>query len=1077
MNTKKTMLTGLASAALAAAAFVPMSAKAGDIYSISSEWGDAMSYRTDSTDCSANPLTVGEHATFVIRLFDGGVQDNAMLRNQNRSWVLKYKGAGSVTLAELSGALPKIGVIVSGTLKFADIVDVTPTQKYEANLTDVICRYTVEGGDIALPLGLANASGKEIGEDDYSASYYFMNPYGWWAIEDPDGNEVDLSFGNPSTPVAKPAQSNSANLSAPEDCIYIRTVDFDGEYDTTATPVYWRRVYSGMTTTKTSRPTVYIPGGNNTNAVTVLYLWVEDTNCVSLVDATQSYSGTVKREGVNVDLSCPVQKITIDKGQTNFPFRLQGQTAGLSTQVYLAATPGYRTYSTGDIITNFVTRTVYCEAAPDPFISVTFGREDETEGEIEATTNHIKSAATMYVRLSKAYTDDIWVDIGPQVVGNATFDVFEEKVIGVTSPLDLSYNATFTNRIVKVPAGQTQVPFFVFALGATAETAAYEGGITFTPTLADASFPDAAAVAAARTFFNGEFVSSRLRVTDQAPVILSPEDGRSYSGWVAQSDQLVSIKINDNYRDLLSNSTYTVTWSYGNGAVDTFTLAPTNKLLNVTVKYPTKGDFSSTVTVTDQNGNVSNEINLNVTVLAPKTVSANLYDSTAQAVKNERLTYAEGEKPLLKFELSQPHTADLYAYLVPLNEASSNMVYSAAFEGGVVIPANATLSTPVSFNLNFLDGGDAAANIQFGIMLRDSDRFDGGGEITGVYTPETLYLNVTNITPVVSGVEINNGPVANGETFESMISSGVPTKFDAVLSDPAVNDVTNGLITCWTIRDGLEGHYIYKKIYVTNDTVNASCKYTFATGGQKQLVTVKAQDKDMVATGEWGPEYSFYVNVDQPPYVTVITSNADRHYAEDSKNGYIMAALSTPASEDLVIELTTARQGIDGILTLMTNLVTVAAGDTLGVPQNIRFSDLDGTVDTEASGFLVTARVITTTSNAYDQAWCDYYRPGSEYVFIDNVAPVIAKPAESAITNKVTLNSEKTFAWSIKDIAEDLTNGLSVTWTSSAGATTEFTGPDVATGVFTNKFVSEGPQSVTLYVVDKDGGEQTLTYF
>ena len=616
MNKRNTMLEGLASAAFAAAAFAAtavMPVRAGDIYSIEPVWGDEMSYRTSTDDCSSNPLTRGEQATFIFRLYDSGVQVDPTARNASRSWKLKYKGTGSVTLAELSGATPKIGVYVSGTLKYADIVDVSPTQggggTYALNFTDIKCRYTVQGGDIALPLTLADAAGQEVGAEDSSASYYFLNTYNWWAIEDDDGNAVTLSFGqeNVTGLSGKPQAKRNYSLASIDDSIYIRAVDFDDLYDTSSTPVYWRRVYEGMTATTTDRPSVYVPGGNATNETTTLYLWVEDTNCVRLVDATLKYTGTVKRGGTNVDLEFPVQRITLERAQTNLTFLLQGVTAGTSAQVFLAATPGYRLNATGDIITNFVTRTVYCETAPDPFISITFAK-DETEAEVQATTNYQKSAVTMYVKLSKPYTSDLLVDLNPTVVGDATFDVFANNVIGI-SPKDNNYNSTFTYSTIKVPAGETQVPFYVYALGATAKTAAYEGGITFTPTISDT---------AAQAFFNGDYVFSRLRVTDQAPQI---ESYNVPPGLVAQSEQKVTIDLNDNYRDLLADSTYTVTWSYGDGTVEDFTLAPTNRALVITVKYPSKGAFTTTFTVADQNGNSSEKISFNVDVLPPRSVT------------------------------------------------------------------------------------------------------------------------------------------------------------------------------------------------------------------------------------------------------------------------------------------------------------------------------------------------------------------------------------------------------------------------------------------------------------------------
>ena len=332
------------------------------------------------------------------------------------------------------------------------------------------------------------------------------------------------------------------------------------------------------------------------------------------------------------------------------------------------------------------------------------------------------------------------------------------------------------------------------------------------------------------------------------------------------------------------------------------------------------------------------------------------------------------------------------------------------------------------------------------------------------------------IQPSIASVQVNGTPVADGEISQSFVAAGVPVKFDAVISGPDQNGIANGVVTCWTVRDGMAGHYVYKKFYTTNYSAKASCKYTFAVSGERSLVTVKVQDKNMAATGEWSPELAFYVDVEPPPSVAIVTSRTDRHYAEDSTDGYVNVRLSTPASADLMIEIVAARRGSDGVLALATNVVTVTAGEIYGVPQSIFFTDLDGTADSRADGFLITASVTTGRLNEYGVPWNEYYRPGSEYVYIDNVAPVIMKPAVSVITNKAALNSQMTFPWSIKDIAEDLTNGLTVTWTSSGGTQTTFTGPDVSTGVYTNTFNSLGDHQVIMLVEDKDGGQATRTW-
>ncbi len=1072
MNKRNTMLTGLTSAALATAVFVAtaaMSARAGDIYSIFPVWGDETSGRTDTTDCSQRPLGIGEQATFVIRLYNYGVQSNPTERNQGRNWKIKPTAslialvadqADPEALVDLYAQL-KIGVYVNGMLKYADIVEIGPTPGAVGNFTDIKCRYTIESGDVALPLRLANSTGEEICDENASVSYLLSDPLGGlWTIQDDAGHDVDLSFA-PEVVVGVPKPTETAernySLASPDNSIFIRTFDLDGR----VTDDPWRSIPQG----EVASATALIPGGNANPQAVNLYAWVDDTSSVTLKGADS--------EGY--------LQVTLDAGQTNAVFALEGVAQGTTTKVYLGASKGYKYNKVGNITTNFVTRIVTCGAPLDPHIDITFDEDRAIDTyEAVATTNSTKSPMTMWVTLSKPYTSDLWVDLNPTVVDNTAVDVFDALVLGISntqSDNPGTYNGTQRDGRVRVAAGETKAKFYVYALGATEDTLPGKGGIRFTPSVSDT---------AAQAFFNGDNRSSTLFLSDQAPIIeIIPPPGAD-EGIEAQTEVTYSIRVEDNYRDISSpDSAYVVTWLNGDGSPEkTFTLVPTGKVLKVTVQYPTPNmdpGWGSTVIVADQNHNEATATT-RVRVAAPKTIKAVLYDTSKEpAVPYGRQTFYEDETPMptLKFELSKAAGERLYAFLVPLNEASSNLVEltsSPGFATGVEIRGDQVSSGDMKFKLKFLDGGEDAADIAFGIMLRSASQIDQGEDRSGLYVVEPLYLNVTNVAPVVTSVSINGGFIEDGGTYDSKVSSGVPTAFNASTMDVKA-DRDAGIEMWWHIRDGSEGHYFYTDLYVTNFGESATCSYTFGTGGETQIVQLRVRDKDMVGNNEWGPWYTFNVEVDEPPYVSVINANADRHYAENSKDGYVQVVLSTPASAALTVELEAVRQGIDGKLLFVTNYVTIDAGRTMGTPQNVRFADLDGTPDSKASGFLVTARVITDTLNAYNQPWSEYYRAGSEYVYIDNVAPVISRPGESSVTNKVTLNSEKVFNWDVKDIAEDLTNGLTVTWTSSGGEQTTFTGPDVATGSYTNTFTSEGPLQVSVLVEDKDGGQATRTWY
>ena len=110
-------------------------------------------YRT-----SADPLTGGEFY-FVVRLLNSGYSTSSEPTNP---WTLQYVGAGSEAV-DWEMRPPKIGIVVSGQTREAKIVAVAPDSTYNyyaktpytTYYTDVICSYTIEPGDFAMPVLLA----------------------------------------------------------------------------------------------------------------------------------------------------------------------------------------------------------------------------------------------------------------------------------------------------------------------------------------------------------------------------------------------------------------------------------------------------------------------------------------------------------------------------------------------------------------------------------------------------------------------------------------------------------------------------------------------------------------------------------------------------------------------------------------------------------------------------------------------------------------------------------------------------------------------------------------------------------
>ena len=159
-----------------AMSFVATTARAGgDIRSID-PW-DPDKNEVKQNGSMAKPYTAGETVYFRIRLENSNSEDswyNKSLRNPWRfEFILDPSNMGSDTIY-WNVFRPAIGVIVNGSRKNATVVSIgSPVEA--PWYTDIICSYTVQPGDLALPMTLADSSGNKMG-DGNANDYYLETP-------------------------------------------------------------------------------------------------------------------------------------------------------------------------------------------------------------------------------------------------------------------------------------------------------------------------------------------------------------------------------------------------------------------------------------------------------------------------------------------------------------------------------------------------------------------------------------------------------------------------------------------------------------------------------------------------------------------------------------------------------------------------------------------------------------------------------------------------------------------------------------------------------------------------------------
>ena len=1085
MKNRRTLGLFAATLAALACALPRTAAAAGDVRSIEF-YGNPQDEVGVVSDLS-QPLKAGDKVQFRIRLANREWEKTYEDNNYVNPWMLRpLLGTGAI-----SNRLPQVGLRVSGGLRYADIVSWARPEG-EAGLyhTDLICRYTVQAGDFALPLKLANARGTgaamEADPLDASAtpeaSNYFLTEKNLWGFfpqnptDNATTNQLEFYFGPenlgyPNSGDFKPNEVRDYNLANAN--IQIKAVDFDDTYADEAGGV-WRNIAAGATTATPAVPRLSIPGGASGSYT--YYVWTQDPAVAEVENGTEyAFKDGVTRK---------VAKVTVVQGTELAPFTIRAKAGqvGQTTEVYMADTPTNVYNRAGTLVTNFTMRTLAVVTPPPPAITVVL---DPSDGRVSSSTNHYLSKAALDVELSEAWTQDVTVRVTPAMSSGSETDPF--TFIGMSTVQSGNENYDDETMVLTVKAGETRASatgsmLYVYANRANAETAK---GIRFRPAID----PNSANAEAAEAFFTGARTAATLQIDANDPVITAPASGHEYFNIPANTPTDFTITVADAKWQIngktVSDGRYTVYIDYnGSGSYEKIENLTADASGRITFKYRYLvggRDYASRIYVANQDGATSGTVDFTVHVNVAKKVNV--------TADNARKTYCEGDTAELTFTFTEPfdYTTDAYVFLKPANDDSRDLVECDEFEFGIPISVGST-EPVVGATLTFKDGWKNAA-FRYNVVVRSTDDPDDDDSIIGAWGSDGITLYATNAAPAVYSVTMNGTPAyTSGADMGANAAMGVVNIFEIAAADPSEVDLDDAGFT--TVVKFWENGAVTKTETLTGNPYGRQIPYTFSTGGDgvKNKVTVTVYDKDMSANEKLAADknpFTVYIPTLDAPAISLSPYNSSTVFEETdtgSTLGRINVALTVPPSGlgtgHLTVHLDVVRADADDGNYTLPVLNTYDLEFRNGVTQqSVFFTDLDGTPQGERKGFKIKASVVDTSASPdATKTWAEYYEAGELAVYVVNVAPRIGPGV--AMTNEipVAINVPYTITWNVNDIDVDQQT-MKVTWTYN-GASEKST-VDVSGGTMTKDvvFTSAGSKTVSLLVEDKDGGMATREYF
>ena len=889
----KKYLLALTALTLSTCAFGTM-AGGGDIRSIESINDTAHGITFPNV---TQPLVAGESLYVRIRLID----DDFMAVDGSHKWRFMPVTAGSLEVADALNQ-PKLRLSVGGNIVEATYTDFGPTATDLGGAmtpwpkhTDLYFKYTVSAGDLGGPVKVLWGNNSVAGTTASALTLLHVNTYAgltgqpWNLINESTGNLATMLYA-PTSPYPQELPLPSAaklSMNYLEEQVYVKTIDFEPQYaNEDAMPEkVWRDVYLGDSMAVDASKPVQVEG-----AVTgaVVFVWSADPTVVRVVAGD---------DGELVPGS-DVLKVKVAAGIGRF--RLEGVQENKTAKIYMSSQMDHAYTTVGESLeAATVVRTVQVVPPPKPYVTISDYAGATRKIELEAKADY-ETPAVFKVKLSARPTvddHDVVINLNPQFARSGTLVELTElnplvnRYVAILpdkdgdpdgDPTQLAASVTS----VKLPTGQTEAVFYVYPFGRPTDKTVNQ--LWFKPTVAGAD----------ADFYAGSKNDAQCLVSDVAPAF----ENFSAPSTAVQGDTItVAFSVSDNWRDLqtaLNTNGYDVVISLNGQKL--YTTNAWNFAANLDAEFSIVvpenlmgADIEGLVTVKDKTHAAATEQPFKLTVTEKPIYTAKpifqgpegSYDPVSGMY-----TFCEGDQIPLSVNFSLPNTTgDRYAFIVPADTMSSNLVETTALTNGLPIVAtgaNPTNSLPAL--ITFIDGDEIsktqtqhATKGRFNIVLGTQPTMDAPGfAFDTVYACGSVSFTVTNAAPTVVGVskgaeyveEDDDPSRVKGGVLTTSIPSGVPVFFTAKIDDLGLIDATNGTARVkwvWTDGDQEEGAEDpdagkYSDFCYSNVSTNGitQAPITFSSAYQNQMVRLYVQDRDQKAVGAgFGSKAAFQFKV------------------------------------------------------------------------------------------------------------------------------------------------------------------------------------------------------------------------
>ena len=1077
--------------------------------------GDARNTDKGMMLCSADhPLTAGDKVYFRIRMLVRNYMEVQKLKKDPWTWTFKPGALGGSVLnrpklglymgedrlpayAEFSDYGPEIwqrsGALVTDDLGNTDPDNPKGNWRY---YTDLYFVYTIQPGDLSLPIRLLNGTGSgPASDEDVASDYYILNckqdGTDHWVIGDSESNVANLYYGESGDGVEWPEGDESTrgpckNFDLHQEGAYVKTIDF-GLGDN-VTENYWRTMPERKAPKLTA--TLQIQGGKTTEAMTV-YLWSSNETAVVLQESGNNKL-TKTKEGLNV------LKVPVAAGATSVTFAMKGADGGHEgdvSAIFLSPVASiFAKTATGLLEANTVYRDVIVGPAEPPEILLRWENGETVHDAVTADPDYMTPKAQLVFTPSERLSAPVTVRLTAKTSAgdNRLQALYDANVIRIPSDAGFDMDGKITE--VTIPAGSTApVTRNLFVLGATEET---EGSINFK--IEKLSGPaDVQVDTYAHTIVLERAGEEGITVTKANPAADTSVPCNK------DSTKAFKVQFTDTYKNITKGQTGYKGYTFTLTDIDSGDEVARKEGISLNNSWFT---FNAEIKLTPGTYNVI------LQALAPDGVTTTVaipYELVVADSKHAiieptdgRYTIGEGERPTFSLYLNQKYSGDTkFMFVKPATEADKALADTTLYTIGATVDRDYQYVS-VPQQIRFLDGTEGGTPVNLAAFLGNTrtnpeDPASGWGE-------GNITLTVTNKPPVLKSLMIAGQRVTVGSSDPlEPVSSGVAKTFKLLNVDDVDIDLQS-MDVLWDI-DGQEiethGHYTNETSVVITNFPNAK-----ASGA---IVRVYLKDKDMPSYPA-DPNFETRVTVLEKPYVAI--QSAGSTYLENEVAGQLSVTLSERASAEVVVRLkiTPAKMSDGGFIKLRLSEGSVAEatdedGNVLpgeydltfgaGVQQKVlTVAEMDGTNES-LGGFDFNVAVITETLNPDGVRWCDFYMPGSllRPLTVQNVPPTILRPtdAEAAYTNEnASANVEFKISYGATDVTADMTNEWTYEEMKVAGLVVNVTidgSPAFTTNVTDNKvrtwneakFNGEGSHVVEVTFTDKDGmtSRRTMYYF